>query len=358
MEPVRLPDPQQPYFLTGGDPAGIAPEIIPDAIGRYLEIAPEAPLVYLATAGGSHLSILQERAGKKNIRVVSLDTLEDALKETRDSNQTCVYYISVSEMIAPDSSNRAGEPNYGTGLLALEALRLACELIQQIGTSGLCTAPLAKNWVDQAIKKTRQSNLHFSGHTGFLAETFQSDVIMLMHGQKFSVIPLTVHIALADVPKNLKQVLKDPSLTRLLRLLQRMPVFRQKSWAMCALNPHCGEEGLFGKEELEYLNDWCKKQRTQNLPLQGPFSADTLFSSDVLKDHRLVLSCYHDQGLIPFKSLEGQAGVNCTIGLPFLRSSPDHGTAFNIAGKNIARSGSMVRAMEVLLNRELMPEEL
>ncbi|MCB1166561.1 MAG: 4-hydroxythreonine-4-phosphate dehydrogenase PdxA, partial [Leptospiraceae bacterium] len=123
--------------------------------------------------------------------------------------------------------------------------------------------------------------------------------------------------------------------------------------ALCGLNPHSGEGGLLGTEELDFLQDFATRLRNRNLPIEGPLSADGLFVDHVRRQYRLILACYHDQGLIPFKSLEGMDGINVSVGLPFLRSSPDHGTAFTLAGKNQAHAGSMIRAYRALISGEL-----
>jgi 4-hydroxythreonine-4-phosphate dehydrogenase len=240
-----------------------------------------------------------------------------------------------------------GRPGRGSGFLAFEALRLAVEAIRRHGTAGLLTAPISKEWI------SRVTGRDFPGHTDYLAESFGREVLMLMHGPHFSVIPLTMHIPLVRVVPELRRVIERPALLANLLSLMKLNGYSGGLFAMCGINPHAGEGGVLGTEEIEFLNHKCEQWRGAGLPLEGPIPADAAFLEESRCRYRLILCAYHDQALIPFKAIEGRWGVNCTIGLPFLRTSPDHGTAFSIAGQGLADPTSIIEAHRLLASPEL-----
>lgn len=190
----------------------------------------------------------------------------------------------------------------------------------------------------------------FLGHTEFLSEYFGKPVLMLMHGKHLSVIPITVHVPLMQTASALKKKMHDPQFLANLKLLAGWEELGPR-WALCGLNPHAGEGGLLGSEELDFMAERADHWRREGLPVDGPLASDGIFQQFHEGRYRLVLAAYHDQGLIPFKALEGRNGVNCTVGLPFVRTSPDHGTAFDLAGKNQADPSSFLSAFELLRNR-------
>lgn len=344
-------------LLTGGDPAGISPEIILQIVGELCD--PAAPrLLYLCTAGDTHIQATLARAqglsvsarlltAAEHMEITAgrLPTDEGVLLSIVDVRALAVDVQDASDDAAlREFQARPGEPDAVGGRLAFAALKAACDLAvaNRAGVQGVLTAPLSKEWV------ARGGRPEFRGHTEYLAERFACDVVMLMHGPRFSVIPLTVHVALSEVPGALRERLRDPALHRLLHELAGRPAFQGRRIALCGLNPHCGDNGLFGREDQEFVGDWAAARRAEGLPLDGPLPADTLFTDEVRSRYRLILSCYHDQGLIPFKALEGLAGVNVTVGLPVPRVSPDHGTAFDLAGQGVASAESLRAAYRLL----------
>lgn len=376
-------------LLTGGDPAGVSPEIILQMLDELCTEAASA-LLYFATAGDAHIQATLTRADELGIsaRLLSddehstfadLSTSEAGDPATLNLDTTRLAIVDVRQLpvavngpLADGAALDAaalrsfvavpGKPDAIGGRLAFAALAAACDFTlatrrateqssnaslnananAQSTVSGILTAPLSKEWV------ARGGRPEFRGHTEYLAERFASDVLMLMHGPRFSVIPLTVHIAISQVPVALRERLADPALSRLLRELADRPVFQGTRFALCGLNPHCGDGGLFGREDQEFIADWVAARQAEGLPLDGPLPADTLFTDEVRSRYRLILSCYHDQGLIPFKALEGLAGVNVTVGLPVPRVSPDHGTAFDLAGQGQASAESLRAAYRLL----------
>ncbi|MCR9144927.1 MAG: 4-hydroxythreonine-4-phosphate dehydrogenase PdxA [bacterium] len=363
-----------PIVLTGGDPAGVAPELVLDLIPD-LDQAASGPnphsVLYFATAGDLHIEQFLAASAERGLPARVLG-MQDA-NVAGIVSAAGVSIVDVRELcseVPGDYEPRAGEPDAAGGSLAFAALKAACDLATaRIGPNenspgaadrnnrpdaglgappaGIVTAPLSKEWV------ARGGQADFRGHTEYLAARFERDVIMLMHGERFSVIPLTVHIALSEVPQALKRRMADPALPRLLEQVLAGPAYNQGRVALCGLNPHCGDGGLFGREDQEFIADWCEAMRERGIPLDGPLPADTLFTEGVRDRYRLILSCYHDQGLIPFKALEGHAGVNATIGLPLVRTSPDHGTAFDIAGRGVAQAESLRAAFRVIARGEL-----
>ena len=377
MEPTKpprpLPDPGKPIIVTGGDPAGIGPELVLSLADDFA--ARPYPVVYYCTAGAQHAASFSERCARANLPsavitqeellsaadfadaaadfadvadaslkakaadfadVASSSSKASAASASADLRRVLIVLTGGEEEIAP------GRPDVVSGGRAFQALEWACDFILQRGCRGLLTAPLSKEWVARAGRSD------FHGHTDYLAERFSSDVLMLMHGKKFSVVPLTVHIPLGDAPAELRRTVQAPRFVALLEKLQAMPVFRDARWAFCGLNPHAGEGGYLGREEIDFIADCIADWRARGLPVEGPIPADAVFIEENLRSYRLIFGCYHDQVLVPFKAMEGRFGVNCTVGLPFPRSSPDHGTAYNIAGQGLADPTSMREAYFVL----------
>jgi 4-hydroxythreonine-4-phosphate dehydrogenase len=225
------------------------------------------------------------------------------------------------------------EPGKGNSLIALRsyhAFQKALKLFQSHAGSALVTLPVSKELIMKA-------GVEFTGHTEELAAAFQKKVFMCMYHKKFSVIPLTNHIPLAQVSRKLYEVSTDD----LGQALQQFTaIFQPKGKiAWCGVNPHCGENGRIGNEE-EFVRRGIELLAKKGVPIDGPISADAVFTKRVLENYSLVLANYHDQGLIPFKALAGMAGVNTTLGLPRLRVSPDHGTAYaQTAAKRVDVTG-------------------
>lgn len=355
-------DANAPILLTGGDPAGVAPETLLALVEDIARATGHAdstsvprsytrfPIIYFATAGDAHIRAFAARCAACSVEPRVLTT-SPAESPPELAAQAQVSIVDV-RALQPSPEDRdyepqAGRPDATGGRLAFAALKAACDFATTRPAAGIVTAPLSKEWV------ARGGQPDFRGHTEYLAERFERDVLMLMHGRGFSVIPLTVHIALTDVSRALRRRLSDSGLPALLEAVMRRRAYAGQRMALCGLNPHCGDGGLFGTEDQEFIGDWAQSMRARGIPLDGPLPADTLFTDDVRSKYRLILSCYHDQGLIPFKALEGHAGINATIGLPIPRTSPDHGTAFNIAGRGTARADSLRAALGAITNGEL-----
>jgi 4-hydroxythreonine-4-phosphate dehydrogenase len=234
---------------------------------------------------------------------------------------------------------------FPSGVLSGDAGRAAYDVILRAvadASSGqvdaIATGPINK-------EAFRLARLSWSGHTDLLAHlTGSQHVAMMFHSERLRVVLATVHIPLSQVA----QTLTSESLASTIELAAReLPRFgfAQARIGVAGLNPHAGEHGLFGEEEERVMMPAIERCRRQGIDVAGPFPADTIFVRATRGEFDLVVACYHDQGLIPVKLLAFGHAVNVTLGLPIVRTSVDHGTAFDIAGKGIADAGSMVEAV-------------
>jgi len=242
------------------------------------------------------------------------------------------------------------------GVLSADAGRAAYDTIvravadaQQHAVDAIATAPVNK-------EAFRLAGLPWNGHTDLLAHlTGAPDVAMMFYSEALRVVLATVHIALADVPRAITRESLEATIALTARELPRFGVAAPRI-AVAGLNPHAGEHGLFGREEATAIAPAIAAARGRGIDVSGPFPADTVFVRARRGEFDVVVACYHDQGLIPVKLVAFGEAVNVTLGLPIVRTSVDHGTAFDIAGKGIADPQSMIAA--VLLAARLARSEL
>jgi 4-hydroxythreonine-4-phosphate dehydrogenase len=226
------------------------------------------------------------------------------------------------------------------GKFAVKSLLMAAEALKQGTIGGLVTAPIHK-------KNVQREDFNYTGHTPFLKAYFNvPDVVMMMCSETFRVALVAEHVPMADIAKHISKNTIISKLKLLEKSLQRDFGVDKPKIAVLGLNPHAGDEGLIGKEEEEIIRPAIKefKQNSSSVVF-GPYSADAFFARHHHEKFDVVLAMYHDQGLIPFKSLALGEGVNYTAGLPVIRTSPDHGVAFDIAGKNKADESSLREAL-------------
>ena len=250
-----------------------------------------------------------------------------------NSKQVNVFNCWEEEVaITPGLLNETG------GNYARKSLLAAVEALKQNHIQGLITAPIHK-------KNIQSAEFDFTGHTPFLKKAFNAtDVLMLMCSENFRVALVTEHIPVKEVAQH---ITRENILSKLAILRQSLVKdfgIDKPKIAVLGLNPHAGDEGLIGKEEEEIIRPAIKEAK-QSMIVTGPYSADAFFARRYYERFDAVLAMYHDQGLIPFKSLAIGEGVNFTAGLPVVRTSPDHGTAFDIAGKNKADASSFLAAL-------------
>ncbi len=326
--------------VTMGDPAGVGPEIIARALAEPAVIASSRPVVIGSAA------IMKEALGLVG-SPLALHVVR-GIADSRWEAQTleCLDLGNVEAATLP-----RGEVSAAAGRAAYDYIERAIRLAQAGEIHGIVTAPVNKEALAAA-------GVRHSGHTEILAELSHTrDYAMLLMGKELRVIHVTTHVALRRVPD---LVTRDRVLTTI-RLAQRTMEGLGKPRARIAvagLNPHAGEDGLFGDEEKREIIPAITAARGEGMTVVGPIPADTLFSRARGGEFDIVVAMYHDQGHIPVKTLgfeydesrktwTGLSGVNVTVGLPFLRVSVDHGTAFDRAWKGTANHESMTEAIEV-----------
>ncbi len=319
-----------PLAITMGCPAGIGPEIILKYFSDpSLSSRPPAIVVGDATT----LRYYAERL-RINIQIVPW--------QAGDTIQTACNYLSLLETSSLSlDAIQPGRPGKATALAMADAIIKAVHGIQQSFFSALCTCPISK-------EALQESGHCFPGHTEMLAELTSSDnPVMMMAGKTLRVTLATIHCGIADVPGLLGKELLIRLFQTTYNSLQLDFGLLKPKIAVAALNPHASENGMFGDEEEKMIIPAVNKANEMGMDLQGPFPPDTIFVKAAQGEYDCVICMYHDQGLIPFKLLHFADGVNVTLGLPIVRTSVDHGTAYDIAGTGVADIKSLVAAAEL-----------
>lgn len=315
----------RPLAVALGDPAGIGPEIIFKSWER--RDAEDLPPFF---AVGDRSAI--EAVWRGPLRQI------DNPAEAADCFADALPLIN----IGGGQSVRPGSPDLDGARNSLDALELAVGLTRSGAASGIVTAPVSKAQL-YAI------GFNHPGQTEFIAERcgVASDLVaMMLVGPTLRTVPVTVHISLREVPDAItleKIVAKGRAAAR---GLQRQFGIDNPRIAVAGLNPHAGEDGALGKEEIEIIIPAIERLREDGIDVSGPYPPDTLFHSVMRSRYDAALCMYHDQALVPLKTLHFDEGVNMTLGLPIVRTSPDHGTAFAIAGRDRANPGAMIAALK------------
>ncbi|WP_374280904.1 4-hydroxythreonine-4-phosphate dehydrogenase PdxA [Novosphingobium sp.] len=313
-----------------GDPAGVGPELIAAAWAR--REAEGLPPFFVA--GGPDL--LAEAAARRGITLPVTQIFHPA--EALD----CFDY-SLPVLAGADGDYTPGAPSRVGAELALASLEEACRLTVDGDAAGLVTGPIAK---------ARLAEVGFThpGQTEFVAAACgvaAEDAVMMLAGPQLRTVPLTVHIALSEVPTQLTAALIERRARIVAAALERDFGIIRPRLAIAALNPHAGEEGRMGDEEARIIAPAIAALQAAGIAATGPHPADALFAPRARATYDAALCMYHDQALIPLKALDFDQGVNVTLGLPMIRTSPDHGTAFAIAGQNQADPGAMIAAIRM-----------
>ncbi len=242
-----------------------------------------------------------------------------------------------------DGAWRPGEPDEDGAALALASLEAATALAVSGEASALVTGPIAK-------ARLAAVGFHHPGQTEFVAQACgiaAQDAVMMLAGPQLRTIPLTVHVALAKVPDMVSVDLIRRRARIAAEALARDFGIRHPRIAIAALNPHAGEDGRMGDEEARTIRPAIEALRADGIDATGPHPADAMFAPHMRGDYDVALCMYHDQALIPLKALDFDSGVNVTLGLPIIRTSPDHGTAFGIAGTGRASAGATIAAIRM-----------
>lgn len=272
----------------------------------------------------------------------------------RDFNKINPKQINIFNCWEEEVLINPGELNETGGAYAVKSLRAATQALKEGKINALVTAPIHK-------KNVHSSEFPYTGHTPFFKDFFeQKDVLMLLAAGNFRVGLVTEHVAVKDIAGHITRENILSKINILHSSLKRDFNIDRPKIAILALNPHAGDEGLIGSEEEEIIRPAVKEAKHHNMIVMGPYSADAFFARGYQNRFDAVLAMYHDQGLIPLKSLAFGEGINFTAGLPYIRTSPDHGTALDIAGKNKADQSSFIAAifgaLDILKNRDTYEE--
>lgn len=316
-----------PIGITMGDPCGVGPEVVVKSLARA-DVQGRFPAVVLGDP--QRLRQAAERTHSA-VQIHSVDDPEDVQHPAG-----VIRCISVGEST---HDLPFGQLSARGGAAAYAYVAKAVELAMAGRLSAICTAPLNKEALHAAGHR-------YPGHTELLAELSGTpEVSMLLMAPSLRVIHVTTHIGLLDAVERIQSSLVERTIARGHQLLQRAGIASPRI-CVCGINPHAGENGLFGRgEEAQKIQPAVDACRARGWNVQGPLPADTLFFRATRGDFDLVVAMYHDQGHGPVKVLGLEAGVNVTVGLPFVRTSVDHGTAFDIAGKGMADERSLVEAL-------------
>jgi 4-hydroxythreonine-4-phosphate dehydrogenase len=329
--------------ITLGDPAGIGPEIVVKALQRPEVWEWCAPVVVGLP------EVCRSAAERIGLNV--------AVRELEPGN--FMDRAGVVNVYCPNASIDAPQPPLGEvsalgGRLAYEAIDEAVARVMAGGADAICTAPISKAALHMA-------GYQYPGHTEMLAEKSGAPLVaMLMVGGGVRVVCATIHVPLATVPSRITTAGLEDLIGLLDRSMKRDFGIERPRIVVCGLNPHAGEGGLLGEEEGRVIGPAIEAARGRGIDARGPAPADVVFHQMLEGRWDVVLAMYHDQAMIPVKTLAFDQGVNVTLGLPFVRTSPDHGTAFDIAGRGVARPDSLIAAIrlasELTRNRSRNPK--
>jgi 4-hydroxythreonine-4-phosphate dehydrogenase len=325
--------PRLPLALTQGDPAGIGPELI---LRAWMERRRENLPAFLAIADPAHLGRLAAQLGW------TVPIAEVPPEQAVDAFPASLPVLALGRPVSSRPGSPAPEDASGT----VEAIRTAVELVQAGRASAVVTNPIAKHVLYAA-------GFTHPGHTEYLASLAAGPgaapphPVMMLWCPAMAVVPVTVHIPLAEVPRALTTELIVATGRIVARDLAARFGIPAPRLAVAGLNPHAGENGSLGQEDGAVIAPAIAALRADGIAVEGPLPADTMFHARARERYDAALAMYHDQALIPIKTIAFDEAVNVTLGLPFVRTSPDHGTAFDIAGKGIARPDSLVAALRL-----------
>lgn len=307
----------RPIALTCGDPAGVAPEITHCAWKTLKD-----DLVFFILGDRRHFA-----------QCVEIDTPTQA--QSAMSSGIPLLHMDCA------AANRAGLPDHANAAGVIASIRRAVALALTGEVCAICTNPISKQVLVEG------AGFAYPGHTEFLAHLGGvSRSVMMLDAPELSVVPATIHIPLEQVKASLTPALLTDTLRITHQALVRDFNIATPRITVAGLNPHAGEGGLMGREEIEIIIPVLETLRADGMDISGPLPADTLFHPQARAKYDVAVCMYHDQALIPIKALNFSAAVNVTLGLPFIRTSPDHGTAFDIAGKGVADAASLINALQ------------
>jgi 4-hydroxythreonine-4-phosphate dehydrogenase len=313
---------EAPIAVTIGEPSGVGPEILAKAWMRL-----GARLPFFVIGDPAHLT--------------GLGVTPVPIARPHDAAHAALRGLPVLPHPFPAPA-LPGQPAPENAAAVIEAIARGVDLVTRGEAAALTTAPIHK----KALKDG--AGFRFPGHTEYLAHLAGCDrVVMMLACPELRVVPVTIHIPLSEVPGALSPQLLTDTIRITHAALRRDFGITSPRIAVAGLNPHAGEGGAMGREEIEMIGPVLAALRAEGLALSGPHSADTMFHAGARAGYDAAVAMYHDQALIPIKTIDFAGGVNVTLGLPFIRTSPDHGTAFDIAGQGRADPTSLIAALEM-----------
>ncbi len=313
--------PSRPVAITCGEPAGIGPEI---AARAWAALSSDIPMFWIGDP--RHLP--------EDVPHRLIDSPEDAGAPSTDALPVLSH--------AFESTALAGVPQPGHAQGVIDVIARAVDLVQTGAACAICTAPIHKKALMDG------ANFAYPGHTEYLAALAGvEDVVMMLASDQLRVVPATIHIALDQVPHALTPAGLRRTIEITAQELQSRFGIERPRIAVAGLNPHAGEGGSMGRQEIDWIAPLIAEMQSEGYALIGPLPADTMFHARAREGYDAAVAMYHDQALIPIKTLDFDRGVNVTLGLPFVRTSPDHGTAFDIAGQGRANPTSMIEAIKL-----------
>ncbi|PMP64037.1 MAG: 4-hydroxythreonine-4-phosphate dehydrogenase PdxA [Sulfurihydrogenibium sp.] len=323
--------------ISLGDPSGISPEILVKALTS--KKIPKKDVAYIVY--GSKNTIL------KTSKDLNINLKFDVINSLEEIKKSGFYLFNLY-----DKDFQPGKPSKESGKASVIFLENAVKDVLNKKTDGIVTLPISKKWI-------MESGFKYAGHTDYLADVSNTkDYVMALVCKKMKVGLITTHIPIKDVPS---KITKDSIISKIKvidRELKEKFDIKNPSIAVVGLNPHASDGGNIGNEEIEIITPALNQLKEEGINVVGPLSADTAFNR--YKDFDIFVAMYHDQGLIPLKLLCFRKAVNITLGLPFIRTSPDHGTGYDIAGKNLADPSSLIESINtaVLLIKKRKKEKL
>ncbi len=324
---------ERPIALTLGDPAGIGPDI---TLSAWLAQADETvpPFVLLGDP-----AVLAARAELLGLKVPVAEVGEAEAAEARFAEELPVLPLTVAGEVVP------GQPNPAAAPAVQRSIEEAVRLVQAGEARAVVTNPISKAML-------YRGGFGFPGHTEYLAALAARGgeaprPVMMLASGSLRVVPVTIHIPLKDVAPALSKALILSTIEIAAKDLRRYFGIARPRLAVSGLNPHAGEDGNLGREEIDVIAPAIEAARAKGLDVTGPHPADTMFHASARASYDAAICMYHDQALIPLKALAFDEGVNVTLGLPFIRTSPDHGTAFAIAGTGRASPRSLIEALKL-----------
>ncbi|MFY0654054.1 MAG: 4-hydroxythreonine-4-phosphate dehydrogenase PdxA [Cyclobacteriaceae bacterium] len=317
--------------ITIGDINGIGPEVIIKSLENNKILNHVTPVIY---GSSKIISYYRKAFDKHNFNFNQVKSLENIHHKK----------VNVLNCWEETADLNPGEQTESGGKYALISLEKATKDVTSGHLDALVTAPINKHNI-------QSDSFNFPGHTEYLTDIVGSkESLMFLVSENIRVGVVTGHVPLKDVPENITEEKIKVKLDLMIKSLKKDFGIVKPKIAVLGLNPHAGEDGLLGSEENEIISPVIESYKSKGQIILGPYAADGFFGAGQHLKFDGVLAMYHDQGLIPFKSLDFDSGVNFTAGLPIVRTSPDHGTAYSIAGKNEANENSMRRAIYMAMD--------